>query len=193
MVKLPESTDPPSDEEIAAIEVGQPRPFDGRVRIVAYDPEWPRLYDREAGRLRAVLGPKVLLLEHVGSTSVPGLPAKPIIDIDLRVADSADEQAYVPELVAAGYTMAIREPEWYEHRVFKGPDTEINLHVFGDQTDEIERHLLLRDWMRAHPEDRDRYRDVKLALSRRTFHSIHEYANAKTSVVIEILKRAGAS
>jgi GrpB-like predicted nucleotidyltransferase (UPF0157 family) len=193
MVKLPEFTDLPSDEEIAAVEVGQPRPFDGRVRIVAYDPEWPRLYDREAERLRAVLGPKVLLLEHVGSTSVPGLPAKPILDIDLRVADSADEQAYVPELVAAGYTMAIREPEWYEHRVFKGPDTEINLHVFGDQTDEIERHLLLRDWMRAHPEDRDRYRDAKLALSRRTFHSIHEYSNAKTAVVIEILKRAGAS
>lgn len=192
MVKLPEFSDAPTDEEIAAIEVGPPRPFDGRVRILPYDPEWPRLYEREAERLRAILGDRVLLLEHVGSTSVPGLPAKPIIDVDLRVADSADEDAYVPQLTAAGYRMVIREPEWYEHRLFKGPDTDVNLHVFGGQTDEIERHLLLRDWMRAHPEERDRYRDTKLELSRRSFRSIHEYSNAKTAVIVEILRRAGA-
>ena len=192
MVKLPEFTEPLSDEELAAVEVGPPRRFGGQVRILPYDPEWPGLYECEAERLRAVLGHRVLLLEHVGSTSVPGLPAKPIIDIDLRVADSADEDAYVPELVAAGYTMTIREPAWYEHRLFKGPDTDLNLHVFGGQTDEIERHLLLRDWMRAHPEDRDLYRDAKLELSGRTFRSIHEYAHAKTAVVVEILRRAGA-
>lgn len=192
MVKLPEPAEPLSDEELAEIEVGPPRPFGGQVRILPYDPEWPRLYEREAERLRGLLGDRVLLLEHVGSTSVPGLPAKPIIDIDLRVADSADEDAYVPELTGAGYTMVIREPEWYEHRLFKGPDTDVNLHVFGEQTDEIERHLLLRDWMRAHPEDRDLYRDAKLELSRRTFRTIHEYSHAKTEVVVDILRRAGA-
>jgi GrpB-like predicted nucleotidyltransferase (UPF0157 family) len=193
MVKLPESTDPLTAEEIAAVEVGPPRTFGGRVQIVSYDREWPRLYEREAERLRAVLGAQVVLLEHVGSTSVPGLPAKPIIDIDLRVADTADEDAYLPALTAAGYQLVIREPDWYGHRVFKGPDTDINLHVFGRQTEEIERHLLLRDWMRAHPEDRDLYRDAKLALAKQTFSTIYEYSNAKTAVVIEILKRAGAS
>lgn len=192
MVRLPEFTDPLSAEEIAAAEVGAARPFDGKVRILPYDPQWPLLYAREAERLRAALGDRVMLLEHVGSTSVPGLPAKPIIDIDLRVADSADEDAYVPQLVEAGYTMVIREPEWYEHRMFKGPDTDINLHVFGKQIEEIKRHLLLRDWMREHPEDRDRYAAVKLELSRRTFHSIHEYSSAKTAVVVDILRRAGA-
>jgi len=192
MVKLPEFADPPSAEESAAAQVGPPKFFSGAVTIAEYDPEWPKLYEREAERIRALLGDKVLLLEHVGSTSVPGLPAKPIIDIDLQVADSADEDAYVPQLTAAGYVLIVREPDWYGHRAFKGPDTNINLHVFGTQLDELERHLLLRDWMREHPEDRDLYRDTKLELAQRTFASIHEYSNAKTQVVVEILRRAGA-
>jgi GrpB-like predicted nucleotidyltransferase (UPF0157 family) len=193
MVKLPEFTAPLSDEEIAAAEVGPPRTFGGSVRIAPYDLRWPGRFKREAQRIREALGDQVLLLEHVGSTAVPGLPAKPIVDIDLRVPDSADEDAYVPQLTAAGYVLTVRERDWYEHRLFKGPDTDVNLHVFGKQTDEIERHLLLRDWLRAHPEDRDRYRDAKLELSQRTFRNVHEYSNAKTAVIVEILKRAGAT
>ena len=155
MVNLPEFTDPLSDDELAAVTVGPPKHFSGKISIAPYDPEWPKLYGREAERIRAILGDKVLLLEHVGSTSVPGLSAKPIIDIDLQVADTRDEDAYVPQLTDAGYELIVREPDWYEHRLFKGPDTNINLHVFGTQLDELERHLLLRDWMREHPEDRD--------------------------------------
>ena len=192
MVKLPEFTDPPTEEESAAAQVGPAKFFSGAVEIAEYDPEWPKLYEREAERIRAILGDKVLLLEHVGSTSVPGLPAKPIVDIGLRVADTADEGAYVPQLTAAGYVLIVREPDWYEHRMFKGPDTNINLHVFGTQLDELDRQLLLRDWMREHPEDRDLYRDAKLELAQRTFAGIHEYSNAKTQVVVEILRRAGA-
>jgi GrpB-like predicted nucleotidyltransferase (UPF0157 family) len=192
MVKLPEFTDALSDDELDAVTVGPARTFGGTVEIAPYDPEWPLLYEREAARIREILGDKVLLLEHVGSTSVPGLPAKPIIDIDLQVADTRDESAYVPHLALAGYALIVREPDWYEHRLFKGPDTNINLHVFGPQLDELERHLLLRDWMRENPEDRDLYRDTKIELSRRRFRNVNEYAAAKTQVVVEILRRAGA-
>ena len=89
------------------------------------------------------------LLEHAGSTSVPGLAAKPRIDIMLAVPDSADEPSYVPALEAAGYVLRIREPDWYEHRVFKGPDTDVNLHVFSAGCPEIARMLLFRDWLRT--------------------------------------------
>src|SRR5438132_1215336 len=84
-----------------------------------------------AERIRSALGDRVVRLEHGGSTSVPGLPAKPIVDIVLEVPDSSDEPAYVPELEAAGYVLRIRERVWFEHRLFKGPDTNINLHVFS--------------------------------------------------------------
>ena len=94
-----------------------------RSRLVEYRAEWPALFVREASRVRATLGARVLMLEHVGSTSVPGLAAKPIIDMILAVADSADEPAYVPAMESAGYVLKIREPEWYQHRLFKGPDT----------------------------------------------------------------------
>jgi GrpB-like predicted nucleotidyltransferase (UPF0157 family) len=80
--------------------------------------------------VRRVLGDRVMRVEHAGSTSAPGLPAKPIVDIVLEVPDTRDEAAYVAPLEAAGYTLTIREPSWYEHRLFKGPDTNINLHVF---------------------------------------------------------------
>ncbi len=85
-----------------------------------YDPAWPCLFEREAQRIRGALGERALMVEHVGSTSVPGLAAKPIIDILLVVADSADEASYVPDLEAVGYVLRIREPEWHQHRVFKG-------------------------------------------------------------------------
>jgi len=192
MVKLPESTEALTDDELAAVTVGPAKAFGGKIELAPYDAEWPQLYEREAAHIRKILGDKVLLLEHVGSTSVPGLPAKPIIDIDLQVPDTSDENAYVPHLTLAGYVLTVREPEWYEHRMFKGPATNINLHVFGTRLDEVERHLLLRDWLREHPEDRDLYRDTKVELSRREFRNVNEYASAKTRVVVEILKRAGA-
>jgi len=132
----------------------------------------------------------VLALEHTGSTSVPGLAAKPIIDITLAVADSADEAAYVPALEGAGYVLRIHEPEWYEHRMFKGPDTDVNLHVFSSGCSEIDRILLFRDWLRAHAADRDVYARTKLALARKEWRHVQDYADAKTAVIEEILGRA---
>jgi len=161
-----------------------------KIQIVDYDPRWPGLFQREALRVRAALGPLALRLEHTGSTSVPGLAAKPIIDMLLVVADSADESAYVPALQRAGFFLKIREPEWFEHRMLKGPDTDVNLHVFSSGCSEIDRILLFRDWLRANPPDRALYERTKRALSQQEWKNIQEYADAKTAVVEEILARA---
>jgi GrpB-like predicted nucleotidyltransferase (UPF0157 family) len=132
----------------------------------------------------------VVQLEHVGSTSVPGLAAKPIIDVMLIVRDSSDEPAYVPELEAAGYVLVIREPDWYQHRCFKGPDTNVNLHVYSPGCPEIERYLLFRDRLRAHSGDRAHYQQVKRDLAGRDWTYVQEYADAKSEVVESIITRA---
>src|SRR5262245_16761182 len=155
---------PMTEEQIQASHVGVLMPLAQPIQIVDYDLEWPRLFEREAVRIRAALGDRVLLLEHVGSTSVPGLAAKPKIDILLVVADSANEPAYVPDMQAAGYRLHIREPDWFEHRMFKGPDIDINLHVFTQGCSEIDRMLLFRDWLRANAADRDLYERTKREL-----------------------------
>src|SRR5262249_22637406 len=155
-----------------------------------YDPGWPVLFAREAARIRAALGDCAVQVEHVGSTSVPGLAAKPIIDIVLAVPDSSDEQAYVPALEAAGYVLRAREPGWFEHRMLRGPDTDINLHVFTVGAAEIDRMLLFRDWLRANDADRDANLRVKRDLAQRTWRHVQHYADAKTAIVAEIMARA---
>jgi GrpB-like predicted nucleotidyltransferase (UPF0157 family) len=140
-----------------------------------------------------VLGDRVLLLEHVGSTSVPGLAAKPRIDILLAVADSADEAQYVMALEDVGYILRIREPHWYQHRMFNGPDTPMNLHVFSFGCVEIDRMLRFRDWLRSHEADRVLYERTKRELAARRWKYTQQYADAKSAVVEEILLRAQAS
>ncbi len=164
----------------------------GPVVLVDYDERWPELYQREADRISDLLGDGVLLIEHVGSTAVPGLAAKPIIDIILVVANSADELAYLPALQAAGYRLVIREPGWHQHRVLKGPDTNVNLHVFSAGCPEVERMLAFRDWLRTHDTDRELYDRTKRELATRDWTYIQNYADAKTDVVTDILRRAGA-
>src|SRR5271165_6899386 len=126
-----------SDEELQQTRIGKLVPHNGPIMLAAYDPGWPGLFTREAARIRAILGGAALQVEHVGSTSVPGLAAKPIIDILLAVPDSADEPSYAPALQRAGYVLRNREPSWFEHRLFKGPDTDINMHVFTTGAAEI--------------------------------------------------------
>ena len=111
-------------------------------------------------RIRSVLGTKAIMIEHVGSTSVPGLCAKPIIDIILVVRNSADESTYVPALENAGYKLRIREPEWFEHRMFKGSDTDINLHVFSLGTTDIDKMIKFRNWLRFNECDKKKYADA---------------------------------
>ena len=179
-----------TEEELRAQTIGELAPLTGPIVLCDYDPSWPSLFRREATRVRSTLGATVKLLEHAGSTSVPGLPAKPIVDMILAVPDSSDESTYVPPLEAAGYVLRIREPHWFEHRVFKGPDTNVNLHVFTVGCAEIDQMLLFRDWLRQSAEDRDLYASTKRALAARDWKYVQNYADAKTGVVHEILARA---
>jgi len=160
------------------------------IELHEYDPRWPELYEREAARLRRALGERLVLLEHAGSTSVADLPAKPIVDVVLEVPDSADEPAYVPALEAAGYRLTTREPDWFEHRLFKGPDTNVNLHVFSAGCEETARMLRFRDRLRSSAEDRELYARAKRELAAHDWKYVQQYADAKSDVVAEILARA---
>ncbi len=179
-----------SDEKIAAAHVKPPEALNGPIALVDYDPDWDALYLREAARIRAALGDRLLLIEHVGSTAVPGLAAKPKIDIVAVVSDSSNESDYVSALQARGYELRIREPDWHEHRLFDGPDTVVNLHVFSEGCEEIERLLRFRDHLRRSETDRMLYQRTKRALARQTWKYTQNYADAKSAVVEEILARS---
>jgi GrpB-like predicted nucleotidyltransferase (UPF0157 family) len=179
-----------TEAQIIAATVGPRQPFNSTVHLAPYDPAWPAHFAQLETGIREALGDAVVLLEHVGSTSVPGLPAKPIIDMVLAVADSRDEPAYVKPLEEIGYRLRIREPDWYEHRLLKSPDIEGHLHVFSAGCEEIERMLLFRDWLRDHPDERALYAARKRDLAARTWKYRQNYADAKSDVVLEILARA---
>ena len=145
-----------------------------------------------AGRIRRALGDRVLALEHVGSTSVADLPAKPVIDIDLTVCDSSDEAAYVPALEQVGFVLQIREPGWHEHRCLVATAPAANLHVWSPDSPEAIRHRMFRDWLRDHPEDRARYADTKRASaveSNAADESMMTYNLRKQPLIREILDR----
>ena len=184
---------PKTAAEIAAYTVGEPRSHDGPVRLVEYDAGWPGLFLREEARIRGALGSTAVRLEHVGSTSVPGLCAKPIIDMVLEVPDSSDEPAYVTPLESHGYALRIREPDWWQHRMLEGPDTQVHLHVFTQGCSEVLRMLRFRDHLRANPSDRMLYEKKKRELAARDWAYVQNYADAKTDVVEEILARAEAT
>jgi GrpB-like predicted nucleotidyltransferase (UPF0157 family) len=169
------------------------RPLNGPVVLADYDPAWSLSFEREAARIQGALGRRALAIEHTGSTSVPCLSAKPIIDILLAVRDAADEDGYAPDLEAAGYVLRIREPGWHEHRLFKGPEADINLHVFSAGCPEIDRVLLFRDWLRVDADDRRLYERTKRDLARRHWTYVQEYADAKGEVIEQIIRRAEAS
>ena len=171
--------------------VGAPPPVTP-IDVVDADPSWPAQFDELAKRIRHALGDRVLALEHIGSTSVPDLAAKPIIDIDLTVADSSDEAAYVPPLEAVGFVLTIREPSWHEHRLLVATSPLANLHVWSPDSPEAIRHLMFRDWLREHPDDRGRYADTKRAAAEATNadgEAVMEYNLRKQPVVRDILDR----
>ena len=145
-----------------------------------------------AAALRTTLGERVLEIHHVGSTSVPGLPAKPVIDVDLMVADPADEASYVPDLVASGFHHTIREPWWHEHRLLKCREPFAHVHVFGPDCPEVVRHTLFRDWLLAHDDDRELYVATKReasAATQTTGGTGMDYNRVKEPVVRAIYDR----
>jgi GrpB-like predicted nucleotidyltransferase (UPF0157 family) len=160
------------------------------VVLVPYDDGWPDLYAGQESRIRQALGDTALEVHHAGSTSVPGLTAKPVIDIVLVVPDPVEEASYVPRLETAGYTFRVREPEWFQHRFFRGESPRVNLHVFGAGCSEVTRMLAFRDHLRRDDADRTLYQDTKLRLAERSWRLVQDYADAKTDVVLDIMSRA---
>lgn len=181
----------PTPEEIARARVRphQPAP----VEVVAPDPRWPAVFERLRARIEEVLGARALAMVHIGSTSVTGLWAKPVIDVDLEVADSADEPAWLPDLEADGFVLAVREPDWEEHRCLKLLEPSCNLHVWSPGSSEMARHQTFRDWLIEHPDDRTAYGDLKRELSGRGFEDAMLYNNAKGALVYDIYERIFAA
>lgn len=188
--KIPQGRTKATEDYLREVTVGEPEVLDGPVRLVPYNRDWPSKYSLLASKIRNALSDRVLLLEHVGSTSVPGLCAKPTIDIVLAVVDSADEPSYVPPLERSGFVLAIREPEWHEHRLLRVPDGGGNIHVFSAGCEEIDRMLAFRDRLRDNEDDRRLYEEAKRELAARTWKYTQDYADAKSKVVQEILSRA---
>lgn len=182
-----DNTPPPGESPWVQGESGPLRP------VVAADPTWPRTFSDLERRIRSALGWRAVFVEHVGSTAVPLLPAQPIIDIDLIVADPAREEDYVSALERAGFELWVREPWWWEHRMLHLEDPACHLHVFGIDSPEPIRHRIFRDWLRGSPQDRNRYAQAKLAASQGSEaagESVMEYNARKERVVREIYGRA---
>ena len=191
---MPDESDKPnkplSEEYLQKHTVGELRPLSGPILLVDSDSTWRHQYEEEAQRILTALGDRALRIEHVGSTSVPGLLAKPIIDIALVVAESSNEPDYAAALETAGYRLHLREPGWYEHRLFKGADRGVNVHVFSSGCPEVERMVRFRDWLRTRSDDRELYARTKRALAEQNWKYTQNYADAKSAVVEEIMARA---
>ncbi|HVX13215.1 MAG TPA: GrpB family protein [Pirellulales bacterium] len=176
------------------MEIGLIGGVEGRkIEIVDYDPRWPEVFREQSRAIVAALGDSALRIEHIGSTSVPGLAAKPIVDILLVVPDAANEADYLPRLEAAGYRLRVREPDFHEHRMFRTPSLDVHIHVFSPGSPEITRYLAFRDRLRTSVPDRERYERKKRELAARSWSDMNAYADAKSEVVEDIIAAALAA
>ena len=178
-------------EEIVAARVGTPA--NRLITVVAPDPGWPAAYEQVRSRLLEVLVDRALTITHVGSTSVPGLEAKPTIDIDLTVDDSSREVDYVPDLEAAGFTLRVREPGWEQHRLVTWPFPDANVHVWSPGAIEPRRHLAFASWLATHPADLAEYGGAKRDLAALGFADGMSYNNAKAALVYDLYERIFAA
>ena len=176
------------DEELDRALVHGLRPV--FVELAGYDPAWPAAYAAVAVRLCGVLGERVRRIEHIGSTSVPGLAAKPVIDVVAGLVDPDDEDAFLPDLARDGWDLRAREAG---HRCLRGcvGDLGVNLHCYAEDSAEIVRYLAFRDRLRAHPDERRRYEELKRSLTGREWADMNHYADAKGPLIEEIVARAG--
>lgn len=163
------------------------------IKIADYDTDWPKKFETHAKMIADAIGGSALRIEHIGSTSVPGLAAKPIIDILVVVADSADESAYLPQLEAAGYVLRVREPGWNEHRMLRTPEKDVHIHIYSAGCREIQRNLTFRDRLRRNIEDRSRYEQTKRELAAKEWSDMNAYADAKAEVIESIIAASQAA
>ncbi|MBM0204869.1 GrpB family protein [Micromonospora sp. STR1s_5] len=180
-------------EQVDAGLVGEPPRTWESVVIEEYDRSWAQRFIAVRSSLTEALGDLIISVEHIGSTAVPGLAAKPVIDVDLVIEDTAEEATYLPALERLGYRLVLREPWWHGHRMLLSPAEDVNLHVWPQGAPEPVRHRLFRDWLRAHPHDRERYAATKRRLARDTAHRPRDYSLAKNDVIDEIYARIFAA
>ena len=175
------------DRRLDAVLIGGREPV--TVVVVDHDPAWAGRFATVAAAIRAALGETALVIEHIGSTSVPGLAAKPVIDALVVVPDVEHEASYAPALEGAGFDLRVREPG---HRMFRTPGRDVHVHVYESGDAAIAAYLDLRDRLRVDAADRALYADVKRGLARRSWTDMNHYADAKSDVIAEILGRARA-
>ena len=163
-----------------------------KVIVIEYDPTWPEIFERLRTGIWPCVADVASSIEHVGSTSVPGLAAKPIVDILLVVVDSSDEESYLAKMEAAGYLLRVREPEFHEHRMFRTPTLDVHVHVFAKGSPEVDRLLAFRDRLRASGRERHLYEEAKRHLAAREWPDMNAYAAAKSETIERILEAAAA-
>lgn len=173
------------NEHLDAVLLGGREPRS--IVISDYDPRWNDRFAEERGRLLSALGSAARRIEHIGSTAVPGLAAKAIVDVLVTVEDADDEAAFRSALEVQGYQLRVREPG---HRMFRTAEREVHIHVWADSDPEVERYLRFRDRLRASSEDRAVYEQLKRELAQRDWPDMNHYADAKGGLIREILGRA---
>ncbi|WP_374833870.1 GrpB family protein [Paenochrobactrum pullorum] len=186
----------PAAEVIATFEEGDPdenpwvhgKPKPEHIDVRDYDPQWHNWFEKLKADIAGALSEQALAIEHVGSTAVPDLPAKPVIDIDLIVENPDDEAQYVPALEQLGYQLTVRERSWYQHRMLRLNEPRVNLHVFAPNCPEHIRHILFRDWLITHNADRELYGQAKLS-AKEGVDNVQAYNMKKQAVVREIYDR----
>ena len=159
------------------------------IKIVPYDKNWPLRYKTEKKKIEKAIASQEHHIEHVGSTSIEGLPAKPIIDIQVSIQDPNDESSFVPALEEQGYILRVREEG---HRMMRTSKLDVHIHICQIGSDWERRHLLFRDWLRHNETDRKAYGDLKEKLSKQSWETMNHYADAKGDLIQEITKRAEA-
>jgi len=175
------------DRYLDSVLIGGREPFTAVVSD--YDPAWPSRFAELQGRIGSALGDTAIAVEHIGSTSVPGLAAKPIVDVLAVVADVDDESSYVTAMQDAGFVLRVREAG---HRMFRTPDRDAHVHVYAAGDPAIRDYLDLRDWLRVDESDRTLYAHVKRHLARKPWSDMNHYAEAKSDVIQQVLGRARA-
>ncbi len=180
-----------SDEPLETGVIGGPEKRD--ITIVDYNPAWIEEFEKHKKIIADAIGNIALQIEHIGSTSVPELAAKPIIDILVVVPDSSDESSYLPQLEATGYVLRVREPDFHEHRMMRMPEKNVHIHIFSPDSLEVNRYLVFRDQLRKNPEARMRYEKVKRELAAQSWSDMNAYADAKTKVIESIIQSASAA
>jgi GrpB-like predicted nucleotidyltransferase (UPF0157 family) len=157
--------------------------------LVDYDPSWLVRFQEERAKIATALGMEAIRIEHIGSTAVPGLAAKPIIDVLVTLADIEDEPRYLPALQRAGYVLRVREPG---HRMLRTPELDVHVHILPNGDPAVTAYLAFRNQLRSSIADRDLYAATKRQLAQQDWPTMDHYADAKSDVILQILSHTNS-